>query len=191
MRKLLVLLVVVLLIACEQKLPSPFHASDVSMHLSGANFNLTDHNGKLHTLDDFKGKVVALFFGYTHCPDICPTTLADLAQVMSILGKDANKVQVLFVTVDPERDQPEMLVKYVSAFDRTFLALSGDAQATEQAAKAFDVTYQQQPTGSSYSVDHSVGVFLIDPQGQVRLRAADTQRPAWLAEDIRLLLAGV
>jgi len=179
------------LVACEQKLPSPFHASDVSMPLSGANFNLTDHTGKLHTLADFKGKVVALFFGYTHCPDVCPTTLADLAQVMRLLGKDAEKVQVLFITIDPDRDEPKMLAEYMSVFHPSFLALHGDAAATAQAAKAFYVNYQKQPTSSGYSMDHSVGIFLIDPKGRVRLRTQNDQRPAWLLEDIRLLLAGV
>lgn len=192
LRNIWVLLLAAILVACgDQKLPSPFHASDVSMPLSEANFRLADHNGKQRTLADFRGKVVALFFGYTHCPDVCPTTLADLAQVIGMLGKDADKVQVLFVTVDPERDHPEMLVKYVSAFHPSFLALHGDAEATAQAAKAFYVTYQKQPTTSGYNVDHSIGTFLIDPQGRVRLRAPQAQRATWLADDIRLLLAGV
>jgi protein SCO1/2 len=192
LRNIWVLLLAVILVACgDQKLPSPFHASDVSMPLAEANFRLTDHNGKQRTLADFRGKVVALFFGYTHCPDVCPTTLADLAQVMDLLDKDAGRVQVLFVTVDPERDKPGMLVDYVSAFHPSFLALHGDAAATAQAAKSFYVTYQKQPTKSGYNMDHSVGTFLIDPQGRVRLRAPLAQRPAWLADDIRLLLAGV
>ena len=161
------------------------------MPLAGANFSLTDQNGKPRSLADFRGKVVALFFGYTHCPDVCPTTLADLAQVMGMLGKDADRVQVLFITVDPERDKPEMLVNYMAAFHPSFLGLYGDATATAQAAKSFYVTYQKQPTTSGYSVDHSVGTFLIDPEGRVRLRAPLAQRPAWIAEDIRLLLAGV
>jgi protein SCO1 len=192
MRSLFILLLVALLAACEEpRLPSPFHASDVSIPLAGANFKLTDNNGKQRTLEDFRGKVVALFFGYTHCPDVCPTTLAGLAQVMGMLGKDADKVQVLFVTVDPERDKPELLVKYMSAFHPSFLGLYGDAEATAQAAKAFYVTYQKQPTTSGYNVDHSVGTFLIDSEGRVRLRAPLEQRAAWLADDIRLLLAGV
>jgi len=192
LRNLIALMLAMLLAACEEpRLPSPFHAGDVSMPLAEANFRLTDHNGKQRTLADFRGKVVALFFGYTHCPDVCHTTLADLAQAMSMLNKDAERVQVLFVTVDPERDKPEMLVKYVAAFHPSFLALYGDAAATEQAAKSFYVTYQKQPTTSGYNIDHSVGTFLIDPQGKVRLRAPLAQRPAWLADDIRLLLAGV
>lgn len=192
MRSLFILLLVTLLAACEEpRLPSPFHASDVSMPLAGADFRLTDHNGKQRTLADYRGKVVALFFGYTHCPDVCPTTLADLAQAMGMLDKDAGRVQVLFVTVDPERDKPEMLVNYVSAFHPSFLGLYGDAAATQQAAKAFFVAYQKQPTTSGYNVDHSAGTFLVDPQGRVRLRAPFAQRAAWLADDIRLLLAGV
>jgi len=191
MRNLFLFILFILLSGCEQKLPSPFHANDVSMPLSGANFNLNDNNGKLRTLADFKGKVVALFFGYTHCPDVCPTTLADLAQVMEMLGKDADKVQVLFITVDPERDEPKMLAKYMSVFHPSFMALHGDSAATAQAAKAFYVNYQKQPTSFGYSMDHSVGIFLIDPKGRVRLRAQNNQRPAWLLEDIRLLLAGV
>ncbi len=186
------LLLVISLSGCEEpKLPSPFHASDVSLPLAGANFSLTDQNGKPRMLADFRGKVVALFFGYTHCPDVCPTTLADLAQVLDMLGKDAERVQVLFITVDPERDKPEMLAKFVSAFHPAFLALYGDDTATARAAKSFYVTYQKQPTSSGYSVDHSVGTFLIDPEGRVRLRAPLGQSPAWIAEDIRSLLAGV
>ncbi|MEO8331749.1 MAG: SCO family protein [Gallionella sp.] len=192
LRNLILFLLVVFLAGCEQpKLPSPFHASDVSMPLAGADFKLTDHNGKQRTLADYRGKVVALFFGYTHCPDVCPTTLADLAQAMGMLGMDADRVQVLFITVDPERDKPEMLVKYMSVFHPSFLGLHGDAAATAQTAKAFYVMYQKQPTTTGYNVDHSVGTFLIDPQGQVRLRAPLAQRPAWFVDDIRLLLAGV
>lgn len=190
--KVILLSVVFLLTACDApKLPSPFHASDVTAKFTQATFHLTDQHGQARTLADFHGKVAVLFFGYTHCPDVCPTTLADLAQVVRILGKDADKVQVLFVTLDPERDKPEMLAKYVSQFNPTFLALSGDAQATAQTAKSFNVMYQKQPTSSGYSLDHSDGSFLIDPKGRVRLLAPYAQRSTLMAEDIRLLLAGV
>lgn len=177
--------------ACEkQELPSPFHASNISHAFTQADFRLLDHNGQPHSLADFRGKVVALFFGYTHCPDVCPTTLADLAQTMRLLGKDAEKVQVLFITVDPERDTPKLLAEYVPAFNPSFLGLHGDAQATSETAKSFYVNYQKQTTASGYTVDHSVGTFLVDPKGRVRLRAPLAQRADWLAEDIRLLLAG-
>jgi protein SCO1/2 len=179
-----------LLAACgEPKLPSPFHAAEVGSRIAQADFRLTDHNGRPRSLADFRGKVVVLFFGYTHCPDVCPTTLADLAQVMRQLGKDAERVQVLFVTVDPERDNPELLAQYVPAFHPSFLALHGDAGATARAAEAFDVTYERRPTSSGYNMDHSAGTFLIDPQGRVRLIAPYAQRADWLAGDIRLLLA--
>lgn len=192
LRSLFVVLFSISLAGCEKpKLPAPFHASDVSPIFTEAGFHLNDHNGKPRTLADFRGKAVALFFGYTHCPDVCPTTLADLAQVMKLLGNDAEKVQILFITVDPERDKPEMLAKFIPSFHPSFLGLYGDEQATAQAAKSFYVGYQKQPTTSGYNMDHTTGTFLIDPNGKVRLRAPHAQRADWLAEDIRLLLAGV
>ncbi len=192
LRNFFLLAIIALVAGCEKPtLPSPFHAGDVTGMFPQADFHLTDQNGKPRTLADFRGKVVALFFGYTHCPDVCPTTLADLAQTMEKLGKDADKVQVLFITVDPERDKPEMLAQYVPAFNPSFLALYGSAEATAQAAKAFYVGYEKRPTSSGYNVDHTVGTFLIDPKGNVRLRAPYGQRADWLADDIRLLLGGV
>jgi len=191
LRNLLVCFFAVILTACEQKLPSPFKANDVSAKYGQVTFQLTDTKGKLRRLSDFKGKVVALFFGYTHCPDVCPTTLADMALVMEKLGKDVEKFQVLFITVDPERDTPALLAQYVPAFDPSFIALYGDVQTTAQVTKSFDVTYQKQEGTSGYSIDHSVGTFLIDPRGKVRLLAPYAQRAEWLAADIRLLLAGV
>lgn len=191
MRSLFILLLVALLAGCEKpKLPSPFHASDIGAMFTEADFRLTDHNGKTRTLADFRGKAVVLFFGYTHCPDVCVTTLADLAQVMQLLGKEADRVQVLFITVDPERDKPELLAQYAPAFHPSFLGLYGDAQATAQAAKAFYVAYEKRPTASGYNMDHTVGAFLVDPKGKVRLRAPLAQRTDWLADDIRLLLNG-
>ena len=133
---------------------------------------LTDHNGKPRTLADFQGKVVVLFFGFTHCPDVCPTTLGELAMVMKELGKDADRVQVLFVTVDPERDTPEVLPQYVPAFDPSFLGLYGDAEATARTAKEFKIFYQKQPLpGGGYSIDHSAGTYIYDQQGRLRLFA--------------------
>src|SRR5512140_2760406 len=146
--KLLLLALLSLLAACEQKLPSPFKASDVSAQYAQADFHLNDATGKPVSLADFRGKVVLLFFGYTHCPQICPTTLADLAQAMRLLDKDADRVQVLFVTLDPERDTRELLAKYPPAFYPTFKGLSGDDMATAQAAQAFGVIYQKQPNKS-------------------------------------------
>lgn len=186
----LFLLAALLLAACgEPKLPSPFHAADVSAKYTAADFKLTDHNGKTRTLNDFRGKVVVLFFGYLHCPDVCPTTMADMAQVMGKLGHDAERVQVLFVTVDPERDTPELMAKYAPAFHPSFLGLYGDKQSIADAAKAFNVAYQKQPTATGYNVDHSAGSYLIDTKAHVRLLSPYGQRVDWLEQDIRLLLA--
>lgn len=190
LRSLWLCLLVGLLAGCgEPKLPSPFHAAEVGDKYAGADFRLTDQNGRPRSLADFRGKAVVLFFGYTHCPDVCPTTLADLAQAMKLLGAEASRVQVLFVTVDPERDTPELLAQYMPAFDPAFLALYGDAQSTAQAAAAFGVLYSKQPTASGYSMDHSSGAYLIDPAGRVRLLAPYGQRAEWQADDLRLLLA--
>jgi protein SCO1/2 len=190
LRNTLILIAALLLTGCgEPKLPSPFHASEVGAKFAGADFKLTDHHGTPRTLADFRGKVVVLFFGYVHCPDVCPTTMADLRQTMETLGADADRVQVLFVTVDPERDDRELLAQYVPAFHTSFLGMYGDASATAQAAKAFDVMYQKQPSKSGYNMDHSAGTFLIDGKGKVRLLAPYGQSADWLTQDIRLLLA--
>ena len=167
-----------------------FLASDVTGVAFGRDFKLTDHNGKPRTLADFRGKVVVMFFGYTQCPDVCPTTLSDLAAALQKLGADAGRVQVLFVTVDPERDTPELLSHYVPAFNPNFLGLSGDAAATAATAREFKVLYQKQPgsTPGSYSMDHSAGTFVFDPQGRLRLFVSHGQGPDVFAHDIRELL---
>lgn len=177
--------------ACgEQKLPSPFKASDVSARYAQADFHLNEADGKPVSLADYRGKVVVLFFGYTHCPQICPTTLADLAQVMRMLGKDADKVQVLFVTLDPTRDTRELLAQYPPAFFPTFKGLSGDTMATAQAAQAFDVKWEvHQNKNGGYDLDHSAGTYLIAPGGKPVLLAPYAQRAELLVQDIRLLLA--
>jgi protein SCO1/2 len=191
LRKLFILSLGLALIACgEPKLPSPFKASDMTSKYPEADFHLFDASGKPRSLADYRGKVVAIFFGYTHCPDVCPTTMADLASVMDKLGKEADKVQVLFVTVDPERDTRELLAQYPPAFYPTFVGLSGDMAATEQATRSFGIVYQKQPTKSgSYSVDHSAGTYLISPSGKTILLSPFAQHPDALLQDIRLLLA--
>ena len=171
------------------KTPS-FQLTDVTGAAFARDFELTDHNGKPRSLADFKGKVVVVFFGFTHCPDACPTTMGELARVMNELGpQQAQKVQVLFVTVDPERDTPAMLAKYVPAFHPSFLGLYGDAEATARTAKEFKVIYQKQKlAGGTYSMDHSAGSFIFDPAGRVRLFAQYGQSAQTLLHDIRLLL---
>lgn len=180
----------VFMAACDEpKLPSPYHASETGAKLSHAGFKLTDHKGQVRTLSDFRGKVVILFFGYMHCPDVCPTTMADLSQLMGKLGKDAGRVQVLFVTVDPERDSQALLAQYVPAFHPSFLGLYGDVKSTAQVAQDFNIAYQKQTSSSGYNVDHSAGTYLIDTAGRVKLLAPYGQRIDWLEQDVRLLLA--
>ncbi len=166
-----------------------FQLVDVTGAGFGKEFNLTDHNGKARTLADFRGKVVTVFFGFTHCPDVCPTTLAEMAQVMKELGPDGDKVQVLFVTVDPERDTPRVLQQYVPSFNPSFLGLYGDLEATARTAKEFKVFFQKQPVkDGSYSVDHGAGTFVLDREGRLRLFAQYGKGPAALVHDIRILL---
>src|SRR5450756_129189 len=185
------LLLLAALIAGCDSFPKPpsFQLTDLTGAEFGRDFQLTDHNGKPRTLADFKGKVVAIFFGYTHCPDVCPITLGELAIVANELGKDAGRMQVLFITADPERDTPAVLSKYVPAFHPDFLGLYGDADATARTAKEFKVFYQKQPLpGGGYSVDHSAGTYIYDTAGRLRLFAGYGQGAPKMLHDIRLLL---
>ena len=189
-KTLLPALFVVFLAACGAP-KETFQSTDITSADFGRDFHLTDHNGKTRSLADFKGKVVVLFFGYTHCPDVCPTTLAEFALAMKELGEDAKIVQVLFVTVDPERDTPALLAQYVHSFNPGFLGLYGDAQATADAAKEFKIVYQK-VAGSrpgEYTMDHSAGTYVFDPSGKLRLFVSYGQGAQVLLHDIKILLA--
>jgi protein SCO1/2 len=170
---------------------SVFKNTDVTGLGYAKDFAMPDHNGKMRTLADFKGKAVVVFFGFTQCPDVCPTTMAEMANVMQRLGPLADKVQVLFVTVDPERDTPELLSKYVPAFDPRFLGLVGDKVATEKMAKEFRVFYQKVPgkEPGSYTMDHTAGSYVFDPQGRLRLFVRHGQGTEPIAHDLKLLLS--
>jgi protein SCO1/2 len=167
-----------------------FRSTDITGVDYGTALALTDHNGRPRTLADFRGRAVVLFFGFTHCPDVCPTTLADVSQAMKQLGPDAERVQVLFVTVDPERDTPEALARYVTAFDPRFLGLYGDAAATRKTAQEFKIYFEKRKAGDSYSVDHSGQSYVIDPQGRLRLLVRPERIGQDLAADLRVLLKG-
>ena len=170
---------------------SPFKGIDVTGAPYGHGFSLTDMNGVPRTLADYKGQVVMLYFGFVQCPDVCPTALSRASQVMELLGPEqAAKLQVLFVTVDPERDTPELLRDYMAAFDPRFVALRGDAQATQATADAFKVYYKQVPTGSTYTMDHTALSYLFDPQGRFRVALRHEQTADDYAHDIRALLGG-
>ena len=176
--------------ACSKEQPASYVATDISGASYARDFQLTDHNGKARTLADFRGKVVAIFFGYTHCPDVCPTTLSDFAMAMKRLGKDAEKVQVIFVTVDPERDTRALLAQYVPAFHPSFLGMYTTPVMTQALASEFKLFYQKQAIDKRgrYAVDHSAGTYIYDPQGRVRLYMAYGQGPEAIAHDIAQLL---
>ena len=183
------LLLALLLAACSPDAPK-FRSTDITGADFGKEIALTGHDGKPRTLADFRGKLVVLFFGYTYCPDVCPTTLVDMAAAMKSLGNDAGRVQVLFVTLDPERDTREVLAQYVAAFDPRFLGLYGDAAATQRAAKEFKIFYEKRSgsTPSAYTVDHSGQSYVLDAQGKLRLFARHDRIAADLADDLRTLL---
>jgi protein SCO1 len=157
----------------------------------GTDFSLVDPDGKVRTLADFKGKAVLMFFGYTQCPDVCPTTLTEMQQVMTLLGPQSDKVQVLFVTVDPERDTASILKQYVPAFDTRFLGLRpADEAALEKVTKDFKIYYKKVPGSSpgSYTMDHTAGSYAFDPEGRLRLYIKHAQGPETLAHDLKELL---
>jgi len=166
-----------------------FKSTDITGADYGKAIDLTDHNGKPRHLEDFRGKAVVVFFGFTHCPDVCPATLAEMAQVVKQLGADGERVQLLFVTVDPERDTREALARYVTAFDPRFLGLYGDLDATRRVAKDFKIYFEKRKTGDTYSVDHSAQSYVIDPQGRLRLLVRHERISADLPDDLKVLLS--
>jgi len=167
-----------------------FRATDITGAEFAKDLQLTDFNGTPRRLSDFRGKVVVVFFGYTHCPDVCPTTLAELAAAVRTLGPAGEKVQVLFVTADPERDTPEVLRQYVTAFNPTFLGLRGTREETERVAKDFKTIILKNPGAdpNNYTVDHSSGTYIYDGGGKLRLYVGYGQGSEVFAHDIGLLL---
>ena len=184
-----------LLTACGESKTSlprePFQNTDLTGLPYAKDFALTDHTGKPRKLADFKGKVVLMFFGYTQCPDVCPTTLSEMAQVMQQLGPQADQVQVLFVTLDPERDTQELLQQYVPGFDQRFVGLRGTPEQVAAAAKEFKVIYNKVPgkTADSYTIEHTAATFVFDKNGKIRLYVRDKQDPAAIVHDLKLLLS--
>ena len=178
-----------LLAACGERKPQ-FNAVDLTGADYAKDFQLPDTDGKVRSLQDFKGKAVVVFFGYTQCPDVCPTTMADIAQAKKLLGADGAKVQGIFITVDPERDTPEVLKAYVANFGPDFVALRGTPEQTAAVAKDFKVYYKkvEGKTPGSYTLDHSAASFVYDPQGRLRLYARYGGGPQVLADDLKQLL---
>lgn len=177
------------LTACDQD-ALKFTAINITGASYGRDFALTDHNGQPRTLADFSGKIVMVFFGYTQCPDVCPTSMTEMVAIKQLLGPDGDKLQGIFITVDPERDQPEMLKAYMAAFDPSFLALYTTPEKTAALAKDYKVYFKKVPgaTPSTYTVDHTAGSYVYDTEGKLRLFTRYGTPPEQTAADIRLLL---
>lgn len=191
LRFLLIGLVAASLFGCKQPEAAPsFKAMDITGIDSGKGFKLTDHQGKQRSLSDFKGKIVVLFFGYTHCPEACPNTLMELARVMKLLGPEADKVQVLFITLDPERDTQAILSQYMPAFNPKFIGLYGTQEQTMETAKEYHIFYNREPgkTPGNYTLSHSTGTYIHDQSGRLRLHASYGLGADALAHDIKLLI---
>ena len=190
---LLWLCCVLALTACEkpQTPKVPFANTDITGLDYAKGFALTDHNGQPRTLADFKGKVVVVFFGYTHCPDVCPTTLSELAGIKKALGSEAERLQVIFITLDPQRDTPEFMAGFVPAFDSSFLGMWGEQAVIDKVAKDFKIFAQKVPSkdGKSYTIDHTAGSYVFDDQGRIRLFVRHGQGGDGLQKDLRRLLA--
>ena len=175
--------------ACSEKKPS-FHGVDITGAEYARDLQLTDPSGQLRSLKDFRGKVVVMFFGYTQCPDVCPTSLQELAEAKRLLGPEGERLQGVFVTIDPERDTPELLKAYMGHFDPSFVALRGTPEQTAAVAKEFKVYYKkvEGKTPTSYTMDHSAGSYLFDPTGRVRVFHRYGSGAQALADDVRTLL---
>ncbi len=188
-----VLLCAIALVGCQRAAPE--RPAFKGIELTGAEYarslNLTDQDGRSRSLADFKGKVLVIFFGYTQCPDVCPTTMAEVAEVKRSLGPDGDKVQGIFVTIDPERDTATLLKAYMGSFDASFVALRGSEEQTRATAKEFKVFYARVPGKSpdSYTMDHTAASFIFDTQGRVRVYSRYGAGAQPLAEDIKILLA--
>jgi protein SCO1/2 len=177
-----------LLAACSRS--EHFNATNITGATFGRDFHLTDHTGQPRSLADYRGKVVLLFFGYTFCPDVCPTTMGEAAAALKLLGKDSERVQVLFATLDPERDTQELLAQYVPGFGAQFVGLRGDRTATDATIKEFRLFANKVGEGPNYTLDHTAGSYLYDPSGRIRLFAGYGMGPAKLADDLKVLIGG-
>lgn len=178
--------------ACSPDKPA-FKGVDITGADYARDFALADPNGQTRTIRDFAGKVVVVFFGYTQCPDVCPTTLQELLEVRRMLGADGEKLQAVFITVDPERDTPELLKAYMANFDPSFVALRPTSEQLQPLLKDFKIYAKPVAgkTATSYTMDHSAQSYVYDPQGRLRLYSRYGSGPQALAEDVRLLLKGL
>jgi len=191
MRLFLILMLSLLLAACaSSNQDAPFHGIDLRDASWGRSLHLPDLDGTARTLSDFDGRYVLLTFGYTHCPEVCPLSLTKTAQVRRALGDDAERVQVMFVTIDPERDTPEILQRYVRAFDREILALRGNVDETRIAANSFRASFRKVPHSTGYAMDHTMLIYLIGPDQRLKLAFAHDTPGDEILADLKTLMMG-
>ena len=191
MKKIVLLfLTIICLISCQNSQNQSFVGTDISSVPIDTTFKLKDFNGRIRTLEDFKGKVVVIFFGFTHCPDICPTTLTDLKKTMALLKDKASDVQVIFITLDPARDTEDVLKKFIPTFDSSFLGLTGSESDINKVISQFKIFYQKVNDGSKsgYTIDHSAGLYVLDKNGNIKLHTSHGQKPEDLASDLAKLI---
>ena len=183
----IILLLLSTLLSCSDN-NLVFNGSNLTEVKLDSSFELTSHKGEDKTIDDFKGKVVAIFFGFASCPDICPTTMIELKNIKEMLGENSNQFEVLFVSLDPERDTPELLGKFVPSFDASFIGLTGSIENIEKITKQFKVYRKKVIQGSSYTIDHSSGIYLLDKNGKIRVRHSYGSDIKLIVEDIEKLI---
>ena len=191
MKKIALLcLIFICLVSCQKTYDESFAGTDISSVHMDTSFKLRDFNGRTRTLEDFKGKVVVLFFGFTHCPDICPTTMTDLKKTMSLLKDKASGVQVIFITLDPARDTEDVLKKFIPTFNSSFLGLTGSESEIDKVTTQFKIFYKKVNDGSKagYTIDHSAGLYVIDKNGSVKLHISNGEKPEDIASDLEKLI---
>ncbi|MEY3441404.1 MAG: hypothetical protein RL493_642 [Pseudomonadota bacterium] len=191
MKKIVLLfLILICLVSCQNSNQQTFVGTDISSVRMDTAFSLKDFNGRIRTLEDFKGKVVVLFFGFTHCPDICPTTLTDLKKTMVLLKDKASAVQVIFITLDPARDTEDVLKKFIPIFNSSFLGLTGTESDIDKVANQLKIFNKKVNDGSKagYTIDHSAGLYVIDKKGSIKLHISNGQKPEDLASDLAKLI---
>jgi protein SCO1/2 len=191
MKKIVLLfLILICLVSCQNSNQQTFVGTDISSVRMDTAFSLKDFNGRIRTLEDFNGKVVVLFFGFTHCPDICPTTLTDLKKTMVLLKDKASAVQVIFITLDPARDTEDVLKKFIPTFNSSFLGLTGTESDIDKVANQLKIFNKKVNDGSKagYTIDHSAGLYVIDKKGSIKLHISNGQKPEDLASDLAKLI---
>ena len=191
MKKIALLcLIFICLVSCQKIQDQSFVGTDISSAHMDTSFKLRDFNGRLRTLEDFRGKVVVLFFGFTHCPDICPTTMTDLKKTMNLLKEKASGIQVIFITLDPARDTEDVLKKFIPTFNSSFLGLTGSESEIDKVTTQFKIFYNKVNDGSKagYTIDHSAGLYVIDKNGNVKLHISYGEKPADIASDLEKLI---